>query len=163
MPTALTAENAEPADVKEAFLLACTTYDYEDRYETLLKNLETATADMTVEKIAAEQKEYYASVSKYVSEKFYQTMCANREILKYEKYANENGYTYRPDGFEFTEYSKNGDKITYSFVVHLIVTNSDGTEKRVTVKGQITVQEKDGEALITSCWPTGFVPIEDFR
>ncbi|HWS31001.1 MAG TPA: hypothetical protein VN512_12920 [Clostridia bacterium] len=154
------AHGPQTGDVKEDFLIVYGTYNYEGRYEVFRENLENAAEDTTRKKLLAAMDEYYACVRDYVSEDFYQNIRANREIFKYEKYTDEKGYTYRTDGFEFAEYARNGDKTTYSFVAHLILTDSGGAEERGTVKGQITVQEKDGEALVTNFYlsPTGFVP-----
>jgi hypothetical protein len=145
-------------DVKEAFLTIYGTYNYEDRYEVWLKNLEEAAASISDKELLAAQYEYYACVRDYVSDEFYLPMMANHEMIAYEEYAYENGFSYRTDGFEFEEYSKNTDSTTYSFVAHMILTDADGTEKRGTVKGQISVGDKDG--LITNFYlsPTGFLP-----
>jgi hypothetical protein len=148
----------QTGDIKEDFLTVYSTYDYEGRYEVFRENLEHAAGDKTRKKLLDALDEYYASVRDYVSEDLYQNMLANRAIYTYEKYANEIGYSYRPDGFEFAEYAKNGDGATYSFVAHLILSDADGAEERGTVQGQITVREKDN--LITNYYfsPVGFVP-----
>ena len=148
----------EIGDVKEAFLTVFGNYNYENRYDVWLKKHDEVGTDITIEKLRVMQEEYYACIRDYVSEEFYMTMVANREILKYEKLAYENGFSYRTDGFEFEEYSKNTDSTTYSYVVHMILTYADGAEERGTVKGQISVGDKDG--LISNFYlsPTGFQP-----
>ncbi len=150
----------QTGDVKEDFLTVYGTYNYEGRYEVFRENLENASEDTTRKKLTAAMDEYYACLRDYVSEDLYQNMCADRAIYKYEEYADENGYSYRTDGFEFTEYAKNGDETTYSFVAHLILTDADGLEERGTVQGQITVQEKDRGACVANFYLSsiGFVP-----
>lgn len=147
---------AEIGDVKEAFLTVYGTYNYENRYDIWLNNIDDVGGDITVEKQRVMQEEYYACIRDYVNEEFYLRMVANREIIKHEKYACENGISYRTDGFKFEEYSKNTDSTTYSFVANVILTGADGTEKKGTVNGQISVSDKDG--LISDFYlsPTGF-------
>lgn len=149
---------AESGDVKESFLTVYGTFDYEGRYKTWQTNLEDVATDKTGEKMQVLLEEYYASIRDYVSDEFYLTMIANREIITYEKYAYENGFSYHTDGYKFEEYSKNDDSTTYSFVAHMILSGADGTEKTGTVSGQISVSDKDG--LITNFYlsPTGFQP-----
>ncbi len=141
-------------DVKEAFLTIYGTYNYEGRFEALLKNVEDVVTD---EKLRAAQEEYYSCVRDYVNDEFYLKMIANNEIRTYEKYAYENGFTYRTDSFEFEEYSKNTDSTTFSFIAHIILTDADKVETRGTVKGQISIGDNDG--LISNFYlsPTGFL------
>jgi len=153
----------QTGDVKEDFLTVYGTYNYGGRYDAWLKGFEKALAskpDKQQKKLQAVMNEYYACVHDYVNDDFYEKMLAHRDIVKYEQFADENGYSYRTNGFEFEEYAKTDDETTYSFVAHLILTDAGGTEERCTVKGQITVLEKDGEAQVTNFYlsPIGFVP-----
>ena len=156
--------SVDTEDVREAFLTVYGTYNYDGRYEAFnesMESLEKMTADdaeKTLRRLFRAQQDYYASLSDYVSPKFYERMVANNDPLKYEELAYEKGLSYRTDGFEFEEYSKTGDKTTYSFVAHFVLTDSEGVERRGSIKGQITVQEADGKKLVSNLYlsPVGF-------
>nr|HMM32864.1 hypothetical protein [Clostridia bacterium] len=156
--------SVDTEDVREAFLTVYGTYNYDGRYEAFnesMESLEKMTADdaeKTLRRLFSAQQDYYASLSDYVSPKFYERMVANNDPFKYEELAYEKGLSYRTDGFEFEEYSKTGDKTTYSFVAHFVLTDSEGVEQRGSIKGQITVQEADGKKLVSNLYlsPVGF-------
>ena len=143
-----------PDDIKEAFITIYGTYNYEGRYETLLHS------GLDDEKLRIARSEYYSCIRNYVNDAFYLKMIENREISKYENYAHENGLSYRTDSIEFEEYSINTDSITFSFIAHIILTDTDKNETRGTVTGQISVGDKDG--LISDFYlsPTGFRPVK---
>lgn len=153
---------ADTEDVREAFLTVYGTYNYEGRYDAFSENTESL-AEMTPDDVdktlPSAQQDYYASIREYVSPEFYERMVANNDPLKYEELAYEKGVSYRTDGFEFEEYSKEGSETTYSFVAYFIVTDSEGVEQHGSIKGQITVLEADGEKLVSNLYlsPVGFV------
>lgn len=102
---------------------------------------------------------FYESVENLVSEDFYNTMLANRDIMKYDELAHESGYALAPTGFDFTEYSKTDGATTYAFTAHLLKT-SGGESVTGAMEGQITVRQSGQAPLITNLYllRLGFVP-----
>jgi hypothetical protein len=134
-----------PVDIKEIFLTAYFTSNYEGRYDAWQEF--SADADHQTEGIIEQAiTQYYESVRDLVSDDFYKTMILNREIMKYDKVAYDNGINITPGGFEFAEYSVLDGKTTYSFTAHLIKKTGSGSFKGV-VEGQIT-EERSGDTLL---------------
>jgi hypothetical protein len=138
----------EATDIKEAFLTAYFTSNYEGRYDAWQEF--SADADHQTEGIIEQAiTQYYESVRDLVSDDFYKTMILNREIMKYDKVAYDNGINITPGGFEFAEYSVLDGKTTYSFTAHLIKKTGSGALKD-TVEGQITEERSVDSLLITN-------------
>jgi hypothetical protein len=134
----------EATEIKEAFLTAYFTTNYEGRYDDWLKFTEGVGEPLEEESKKA-IAEYYACVRNCVSGEFYEKMILNRDIMKYDKAAYAEGFAFYPSGFEFEEYSVSGEKTTYSFTAHLEKETESGKIKG-TVKGQIT-EERSGESV----------------
>jgi hypothetical protein len=121
---------SDPVDIKEAFLTAYFTSNYEGRYDAWLEF--SADADHQTEGIIEQAiTRYYESARDLVSDDFYENMILNREIMKYDKAAYDGGINITPGGFEFAEYSVSDRRTTYSFTAHLIKKTGSGSFKGV--------------------------------
>lgn len=154
-------EISADTDARDAFLIIYFSSNYENRYDDWLKNTVDTDGSLTEEETAAAVTEYFACFAPYVSDSFLDTMVMNRDSIKYEAYAREKGVACVPIGFECAEYAKSGDQTTYSFVAHLMLTDTAGIRTSGAMKGQITVQPAPGGAgnAVSNFYlsPTGFV------
>lgn len=147
----------ESSNVKEAFLTAYFTSNYNDRYETWLQ-YNANNNEQTEDKINEALTKYYTSVNNYISDELYKKMILNRDMMKSDKDAYDNGYVIYPTSFEFVEYSKFDDKTTYTFKAHLIKEISNESIAG-SMEGQITEQQIGETIIITNLYlsDTGFV------
>lgn len=152
--------NVDKIDVKEAFLNIYFTTNYDDRYDKWIKFVNDNSQSIDREQAIADAIDhYYDPVKDYVSDEFYNTMILNRDIIKYDRLAYENGFSIVPNNYEFAEYSEADDTITYTFTAHLTKQTDNDLEEGV-IDGQITVSQIGEELLISNLYLSklGFVP-----
>ena len=152
--------NDDKIDVKEAFLTVYFTTNYDDRYDKWIQFVNDHSQSTDREQAIADAIDrYYDPVKDYVSDEFYNTMILNRDVIKYDRLAYENGFSILPSNYEFTEYSKADDAITYTFTAHLTKQTGNDSEEGV-MEGQITVSQIGEERFVTNLYLSklGFVP-----
>lgn len=133
------AQNAQ--DMKEDFIQVYFTSDYNQRYTNLMSN----GVDL-VEESETYYEAYYSDISSLVTQECLNTLIANREPIKYDKQAADNGESITVADVTFEEYnSENG---VYLFTVTLEADNGSSTST-YDVTGQITVEKEADQEKVS--------------
>ena len=130
-------KTANPEDACAEYLTSYFTSDAQGRYTKL------SGSSYSEQDLAA----YYKSFQSVAAERCIEEMTQNRQPLSLEQALSRADLSSRPDGLQLTRYAEQEDRSVYTFSLDLIVAAGDGTETRLPLTGQITVERAGGKVL----------------